>query len=87
MMAVTDGEGGRVYCQLQEDELPVEANRRRSSRVQLLSKPISSLLEEIEADSCAAAVRESVRACESEQCQQVINSYHVRLPALSRSYE
>lgn len=70
-MAVTDGEGDRVYCELQEETLPVDASRDRSSRVQLLSKPISSLLEEIEADNCNAAIRESMRAREAEQRQQV----------------
>ena len=72
MMAVTNGEGDRVYCQLQEDEVPAEVKRSRSGRVQLLSKPINALLEEIEADNCSAALRESARATEAEYRQLVI---------------
>ena len=80
MMAVTDGEGDRVYCELQEEGLPAEASRDRSSRVQMLSKSISSLLEEIEADNCNAAIRESMRAREAEQRQQVNFSTHCTGP-------
>ena len=71
MMPVTSGAGNRVYCQLLEEELPAEGNRRRDGGVRMLSKSISSLLEEIESDNCAAALRESVRSSEADHRQQV----------------
>lgn len=72
MIPVTSRGGERVYCQLLDDEVdPDVAKNSRNQRVRMLSKPISALLDEVENDATAAALRETARLDEASERQQV----------------
>lgn len=74
IIPVTSGHGERVYCKLHDgdnDGEPLKAKGAQCARSQLLSKPISLLLEEIEDDSYTAAVRATAKIDEAADRQRV----------------
>ena len=73
LIPVTSADGERVYCQLLDDEIDQEVSRQaRSNKVQLLSRPISALLEEVEYDATAAVLRETAREHDAAARQEVM---------------
>ena len=74
-MPVTSGDGDRVYCQLLDEEIDPELSKKsKTQRVQMLSRPISTLIAEVENDATAAAIRESSRLKAAAERRQVIFS-------------